>query len=157
MIYSEKRLDILEEKTGYKFLNRDLLKKALTRFAFGKENNLPDGQNMDSLATLGDAVIDLVVIEHLINSGMNEKGKISVTKTNIVNMSILRKLAEELGLKDFVFWGRGEEIQHVWTSGRVLAECMEAFTGAVYLDGGIESVKEFLENSGLYNIYSSSQ
>jgi ribonuclease-3 len=154
MICSEKRLDILEEKTGYRFVNRNLLEKALTRFAFGKENNLPDGWNMDHLATLGDAAIDLVVIEHLINSGITEKGKISVTKTNIVNMSVLRKLAEELELKDFVLWGKGEEIQHVWTSGRVLAECMEAFAGAVYLDGGIGSLEEFIKNSGLYSIYS---
>jgi ribonuclease-3 len=95
-----------------------------------------------------------VVIEHLINSGITEKGKISVTKTNIVNMSVLRKLAEELELKDFVLWGKGEEIQHVWTSGRVLAECMEAFAGAVYLDGGIGSLEEFIKNSGLYSIYS---
>ena len=38
---------------------------------------------------------------------------------------------------------------HVWTSGRVLAECMEAFAGAVYLDGGIKAAEEVLDRLSL--------
>ena len=59
-------------------------------------------------------------------------------------MSVLRNKAEELTLHEYIRWGRGEEKQHVWTSGRVLAECVEALAGAVYLDGGIKAAREVL-------------
>jgi len=136
----------LEETIGYTFRDRDLLRRALTRRARAQEEDCPDsGRHMDALATLGDAVIDTVVLESLYISGISGKGDISVAKMDMVNMSSLRRLAESIGLADHVLWGKGEQQQHVWTSGRVLAECMEALCGAVYLDGGIGAVKKVLE------------
>jgi len=134
----------LEERIGYHFQTPELLHRATTRLAFAQEHQYPDGCHMDALATLGDAVIDLLVIEALVLSGRHEKGDISVTKSNMVNMSVLRNKAEELTLHEYIRWGRGEEKQHVWTSGRVLAECVEALAGAVYLDGGIKAAREVL-------------
>ena len=64
-------------------------------------------------------------------------------------MTVLRKSAEDLDLYRYVKWGRGEESQHIWTSGRVMAECLEAVAGAVYLDGGIFFVEKLLEKTGI--------
>jgi len=140
-------LDGLEEIIGYTFQDRGLLRRALTRRARIQEEDAPDsGRHMDALATLGDAVIDTAVLESLFAAGVSDKGEISVAKMNMVNMSSLRGLAESTRLVDFVLWGKGERHQHVWTSGRVLAECMEALCGAVYLDGGMDAVKNVLEN-----------
>ncbi len=127
----------LERRIGYAFGDPALLVRALTRLAFSKEQNLAAEAHMDALATLGDAVIDVIVIESLVTSGMHDKGEITNRKTNLVNMTQLRRLAEGLELEGFVRWGKGEHEQHVWTSGRVLAECIEALIGAVYLDGGL--------------------
>ena len=136
----------LEEAIGYTFQDRKLLRRALTRRARAQEEESPDsGRHMDALATLGDAVIDTVVLETLYAAGISDKGEMSVAKMNLVNMSSLRRLAESLGLSGYVLWGKGEAGQHVWTSGRVLAECMEALCGAVYLDGDIGAVKDVLE------------
>jgi len=136
----------LEEILGYTFQDRDLLQRALTRRARAQEEDSPDsGRHMDALATLGDAVIDTAVLESLYTAGVFDKGEISVAKMNLVNMSSLRGLAESAGLVDYVLWGKGEAHQHVWTSGRVLAECMEALCGAVYLDGGMDAVKKVLK------------
>lgn len=134
----------LEARVGYHFKDTGLLERALTRFAYAQEQGLGPGASMDALATLGDAVIELLVIEDLIEHGAVEKGAITVGKTNRVNMLQLRRRAEGLDLDRYVRWGRGEGAQAIWTSGRVLAECFEALIGAVYLDGGIAASRTAL-------------
>ncbi len=144
-----KNLENLETAIGYTFKNQNLLVRAITRLAYAKERGLPDEAHLDALATLGDAVIDVVVISSLLRDGEYDKGIISNKKMNLVNMSELRHLAESISLWEYVRWGRGEKIQHVWTSGRVLAECIEAVCGAVYLDSGVDGVEVVLRTLGL--------
>ena len=136
--------DELEEIIGYRFKDPDLLIRALTRLAYSLENDLPEGFHMDALATLGDAVIDVIVLESLMKSGLYNKGELSVAKSDIVNMTRLRKAAESIGLFRYVHWGKGELTGHIWTSGRVMAELCESVAGAVYLDGGIGAVDKIL-------------
>lgn len=139
----------LEKKIGYRFKDPALLDRALTRHAYSLEESLSEYYHMDAYATLGDAAIDLVVLDSLVESGIHDKGILSVEKTDIVNMTILRNSAERLGLQDYVKWGRGENTQHIWTSGRVMAECFEAVAGAAYLDGGTDAVEKILRATGL--------
>lgn len=136
--------DELENALGYHFQDRTLLARAMTRLAAAKEEGHDDGWSMDALATLGDAAIDVVVLEHLISGGMESKGELSRCKMNMVNMTVLRQLAESFDLYRYVTWGKGESKQGIWQSGRVLAECMEAVCGAAYLDGGIAGVRTIL-------------
>jgi ribonuclease-3 len=136
--------------TGYQFNDEKLLYRALTRYALAKEQNLPADAHMDALATLGDAVIELIVLDALVHAGITDKGEISKIKMNSVNMSVLRSLAEQLQLHKFVYWGKGEANMQIWTSGRVLAECMEALIGAVYLDGSINDARHVLQNCGFF-------
>lgn len=129
--------DILQEMIGYTFHDPAPLLRSLTRKAFALEQNLPDDHHMDALATLGDAVIELLILTRLVTAGGYDKGIISVQKMDLVNMSVLRQAAEGMNLHLYVRWGNGEVRSHIWTSGRVLAECFEALIGAVYLDGGL--------------------
>jgi ribonuclease-3 len=139
----------IEERIGYAFRDRSLLLRALTRLAYTLEAGLPPETHMDALATLGDAVINVAVVEAVVATGAHDKGAITNRKMNLVNMSRLRSLAEDLDLADHVRWGKGEAAQRVWTSGRVLAECLEALIGAVYLDGGMEAAAGVLRRLGL--------
>lgn len=139
----------VEGRIGYTFRDRPLLERALTRLAYTLEAGLPPEGHMDALATLGDAVINVVVVEAVVAGGAHDKGAISNRKMNLVNMTRLRGLAEGLDLADYVRWGKGEAAQTVWTSGRVLAECMEALIGAVYLDGGMDAAAGVLRRLGL--------
>lgn len=139
----------LEERIGYVFTDRTLLLRALTRLAYALETGLPPAAHMDALATLGDAVINVVVVEAVVAGGAHDKGAITNRKMNLVNMSRLRALAEGIDLAGYVRWGKGEAAQRVWTSGRVLAECLEALIGAVYLDGGMEAAAGVLRRLGL--------
>jgi ribonuclease-3 len=140
---------VIEERIGYTFKDRSLLERALTRLAYTLEAGLPADAHMDALATLGDAVINVAVVEAVVACGAHDKGAITNRKMNLVNMSRLRALAEDLALADYVRWGKGEAAQRVWTSGRVLAECLEALVGAVYLDGGMGAAAGVLRRLGL--------
>jgi len=139
----------IEARIGYVFQDWALLLRALTRLAYTLETGLPPGAHMDALATLGDAVINVVVVEALVAEGAHDKGAITNRKVNLVNMTRLRSLAEGLDLEGYVRWGKGEAAQAVWTSGRVLAECLEALVGAVYLDGGMSAAAGVLRRLGL--------
>ncbi|MDI6866952.1 ribonuclease III domain-containing protein [Methanoculleus sp.] len=143
-----RHLRTVEERIGYTFRKPYLLDRALTRLAYTLETGLPPEMHMDALATLGDAVINVVVVDAIVAAGVHDKGAITNRKMNMVNMSRLRALAEEIGLADHVRWGKGEGAQRVWTSGRVLAECLEALIGAVYLDGGMEMAADVLRRLG---------
>jgi ribonuclease-3 len=140
----------LQEVIKYQFNDVGLLERALTRYARSKEQDLGPDAHMDALATLGDAVIELIVLDTLVHAGITEKGEISKMKMNCVNMSVLRALAEQISLQKFVYWGKGETHMQIWTSGRVLAECMEAVIGAAYLDGGVAGARSVLQNCGFF-------
>ena len=136
----------LYEKIGYTFQNEQYLEHAMTRTAYARENETPMNETMDSLAVLGDAVLDLVVIVRLMEEGEYDKGEITRRKIDAVNMTVVRRFAEKLGLPDYMKWGKGESRMKIWTSGRVSAECFEALMGAAYLDGGVPAAKTILDN-----------
>ncbi len=136
----------LYAKIGYTFTNVDLLLHALTRTAYARENELSMSDTMDSLAVLGDAVLDLIVIRQLIEEGEFDKGEITRKKIDLVNMTVVRRLAEDIGLPAYMRWGKGELRMQIWTSGRVSAECFEALMGAAYLDGGVEASAAILDH-----------
>ncbi len=136
----------LYAKIGYTFTNVDLLLHALIRTAYARENELSMSDTMDSLAVLGDAVLDLIVIRQLIEEGEFDKGELTRKKIDLVNMTVVRRLAEDIGLPAYMRWGKGELRMQIWTSGRVSAECFEALMGAAYLDGGVEASATILDH-----------
>lgn len=138
----------LYDKIGYRFVSEEYLRQAMTRTAFARENEMPMEKTMDSLAVLGDAVLDLIVIQKLMDDGEYEKGEITRKKIDLVNMSVVRGFAESIGLPDYMMWGKGEIRMQIWTSGRVSAECFEALMGAAFLDGGLEATQMILHSVG---------
>ena len=141
-------ISTLYERIGYTFTSTEHLEHALTRTAYAQEHGLTQEKAMDALAVLGDAVLDVVVIQTLIAEGESLKGEITRKKTNLVNMTVFRRFAESIGLPEFVTWGKGEQEMRIWESGRVSAECFEALAGAAYLDGGIAAVKTIFRKVG---------
>ncbi len=147
---NQETLSELYERIGYTFSSTEHLEHALTRTAYAQEHGLSQEKAMDALAVLGDAVLDVVVIQMLLAKGESQKGEITRKKTNLVNMTVFRRFAESISLPEFVTWGKGEEEMRIWESGRVSAECFEALAGAAYLDGGITAVETiFRKVSGL--------
>lgn len=142
----------LEDIIGYTFVHPDILERALNRKAYCQELGYPESDHMDALATLGDAVIELHILTRLVEDGGCDKGEISVKKMDLVNMSILRRAGETIHLHEYIHWGNGERRMHIWSSGRVLAECIEALIGAVYLDGGLYGAGQVMDTIGLFPV-----
>jgi len=142
----------------YYFANQEILEKALTRRAYLSDSQLPLDENMDPLATLGDAVLDVIVIQRIYERGENKKGKITESKISQTRGEKTQAFAKKHELKEYVQWGKGEDKIEVSTKGaKALDTLTEALIGAVYLDAqkrgcnGTIVVKEMLERLGFFD------
>ncbi|MFP5213348.1 MAG: ribonuclease III [Acidobacteriota bacterium] len=140
MIDHSTHLDSLQEALDYRFRNPELLLQALVHRSFIHENPNFDRPDNETFEFLGDAVLGLA-ISHLLLSRFPEyrEGELSRLRSSIVNEKELAKIALVLNLGDHLLLGKGEEM----TGGRhkpsLLADSLEAFLAAIYLDGGLEA------------------
>ena len=138
-------LNRLEKKIGITFSNPELLKQALVHRSYLNEH--PDfelGHN-ERLEFLGDAVLELVVTEHLYNNYPNPEGELTNWRASLVNSQMLATIAHKLGIEQFVYLGRGEaKDTNSKARDYILANAIEAIVGAAYLDGGYQKAKKFV-------------
>ena len=134
----------LEERMGYKFRNALLLAEALTHPSISLERKDYPFDNQ-RLEFLGDAVIQVVVTEHLFQMFKDSsEGRMTKLRTRIVSRTALRERALALGLGSFLMMGRGEESSGGRERASNIADAFEAVVGAIYLDGGFEASRIFL-------------
>lgn len=138
-------LQELEQKIGYCFQNRALLRTALRHSSYANEHRMDRLECNERLEFLGDAVLELVSSEHLFGDFPKmPEGELTRLRASLVCEPTLAFCARELGLGDYLSLGRGEEL----TGGRhrdsVTSDAMEAVIGAIYLDGGFANAKEFI-------------
>jgi ribonuclease III len=134
----------LEERLGYKFRNSLLLAEALTHPSISLERkNYPfDNQRLEFL---GDAVIQLVVTEHLYRIFPSySEGRLTKLRTRIVSRTALRDHAVRLDLGRYLMMGRGEEATGGRDRASTLADAFESVVGAIYLDGGFDAARHFI-------------
>lgn len=140
-------LNDLQEKLQVHFNNIELLKNALIHRSY--LNEISDKNNMahnERLEYLGDAVLELIVTEFLFHTYPDFKeGELTSFRAATVRTSSLAETAQLLHLGDFLYLSKGEER----TGGRerpyILANTFEALLGAIFLDQGLESAKDFLK------------
>ncbi len=135
----------LEKNIGISFKNKDLLTEALTHRSYLNEYprwRLPQNERLEYL---GDAVLELIVSEELYaNFPKEPEGQLTVFRAALVNYQILAKVAERLGLEDFILMSRGERKDTGKAREVILANAMEALIGAIYLDQGFSGAKTFV-------------
>jgi len=141
----EKDFSGLEEKLGVKFNNIDLLNQAMVHRSYLNEH--PDfrlGHN-ERLEFLGDAVLELVVTEHLYSNYPNPEGDMTNWRAALVNANTLSAICKDMGAEDYLFLSRGES-KDAGTKARqyILANAFESIIGAIYLDGGYDVSKKFI-------------
>src|SRR5690606_3191429 len=137
----------LEEQLGISIRNPELFRQAFTHTSFAHERRgeKPPDHN-ERLECLGDAVLELLVSEHLYHRYPEKnEGELTRMRARVVCEPSLAQFAEELGFGQLVRLGKGEEM----TGGRqrpaLLADLFEAFVGALYLDQGLEGARRFLQ------------
>jgi ribonuclease-3 len=129
---------------GYKFRNSLLLAEALTHPSISLERkNYPfDNQRLEFL---GDAVIQLVVTEHLYRIFPSySEGRLTKLRTRIVSRAALRDHAVRLDLGRYLMMGRGEEATGGRDRASTLSDAFESVVGAIYLDGGFDAARHFI-------------
>ncbi len=117
----------LEENLGHRFSNRALLEEALTHASARDTDN-------ERLEFLGDAVLGLVVAEALYrNLPQHDEGQLTELKGVLVSRATLKRVAEDLGIAEFVRTGSGlpsgDELPP-----SIAGNTLEALLGAIYLD-----------------------
>jgi ribonuclease-3 len=134
----------LEGALGYRFRNRELLENALNHSSFAHDHG--DVHNNERLEFLGDSVVGLVVAHALYEAKPEwNEGELTRALHALVEGRSLAALARKLDLGALLRLGRTERQSGGEEKDSILADAMEAVIGAMYLDGGLESVKPFVE------------
>ncbi len=142
----------LEAAIGYKFRDRALLMDALKHRSalqvFGEERN----RSNERLEFLGDSVLDFIVAEYFFNlfPGMVE-GELTRLRSVIASGSVLARAAQTLDLGRFVLMSSNEERTGGRGRASILEDAYEALIGALYLDGGMDVARSFVEAHLLAN------
>ena len=138
-------LEILEERIGYRFRDKALLKQALTHSSFTNEQKIYRAKNYERLEFLGDAVLELVSSEFLFKEQPEvPEGELTKQRASMVCEPSLAFCARDLELGDFILLGKGEENTGGRNRDSITSDAMEAVIGAIYLDGGMEPAKTFI-------------
>uniref|UniRef100_UPI004056AA00 ribonuclease III n=1 Tax=Agathobacter sp. TaxID=2021311 RepID=UPI004056AA00 len=134
-----------EKNIGYHFNREKLLRQALTHSSYANERHLKKFSDNERLEFLGDAVLEVVSSEFLFQHyPQKSEGELTKLRASIVCEPTLAACTQAIKLGDFLYLGKGEDR----TGGRrrksILSDAMEAVIGAIYLDGGFASAKEFV-------------
>jgi len=141
---SAKIMNPLEERIGYKFRNSLLLAEALTHPSLSLERRSYPFDNQ-RLEFLGDAVIQLIVTDHLYRTFPDfSEGQLTKLRTRVVSRAALRAQALDLQLGEVLMMGKGEEASGGRLRASTLADAFESLSGAIYLDGGFARAQEFV-------------
>lgn len=139
------KLKALEEALGHKFHRPELLDQALThRSAVHSRGKVPDGY--ERLEFLGDRVLGLLVADLLVHRFVREQeGELTRRHTALVRRDSLVRIACNINLGEHLKLSKGEAEAGSRASPTLLADVCEAVIAALYLDGGIEAVRPFIE------------
>jgi ribonuclease-3 len=136
----------LENRIDYRFRDPGLLEHALTHRSRVHEDASGGVFDNESLEFLGDAVLGFVIADLLFREfPQHNEGEKSKIKASIVSAPSLGRLAEKIGLGEFLILGRGEEKSGGRGKMTLVADSYEALIAAVYLDGGIQAARTFIE------------
>jgi len=147
-------LDQLETILSYKFQNRGLLERAITHRSWAHEQVAPGAEDQarrlhnEALEFLGDSVLGLIVADYLCKAypGGTE-GELSRMKHRLVSAPTLAAASLRLQLGDFLRFGRGEEKSGGRRKEALLADVLEALTGAIFVDGGLSAAADFVQQA----------
>ena len=134
-----------ERNLGYTFKDKSLLRNALTHSSYANEHKKEGMGSNERLEFLGDAILGLVVAEHLFTANPDKpEGELTKLRADLVCEKNLAHVAVELGLGNVLRLGHGES--HGGGSHRpsMLADAVEAVLAASYLDGGMEVPRDII-------------
>lgn len=138
-------MEELEQRIGYMFRNKQLLRQALTHSSFTNEQKINKTQDYERLEFLGDAVLELVSSEYLYQQYPQvPEGELTKRRASVVCEPSLAFCARDIELGKYIRLGKGEEATGGRKRDSIIADVMEAVIGAMYLDGGMEPARKHI-------------
>lgn len=138
-------LEMFEERIGYHFKDKSLLKQALTHSSYTNEQKIHKVKHYERLEFLGDAVLELVSSEFLFHQNPNmPEGELTKTRASMVCEPSLAFCAKDIEVGKFILLGKGEDNTGGRKRDSIISDVMEAVIGAIYLDGGMSKAKDFI-------------
>lgn len=138
-------LEQLQKDLGYTFRDESLLRAALYHSSYANEHRAEEIVSNERLEFLGDAVLGFVSGEFFFRSFPNApEGELTRIRAALVREESLHEVAQELKLGQYLMLGRGEDSGGGRSRPSILADATEAVFAAVYLDGGMDSVRELI-------------
>jgi ribonuclease III len=127
-----------EELLGWSFRDDGVLHQSLAHRSWCAEH--PDEPSNERLEFLGDAVLGVVVTDHVFRTyPLLQEGQLAKVRASVVNAEVLAEVAAGIELGPCLRLGKGEDASGGRAKTSILADAMEAIIAAVYLDGGMDA------------------
>jgi ribonuclease-3 len=135
----------LEKAIGYRFKNISLLQNALAHSSYANERWHNSLMSNERLEFLGDSILGMTVADYLYrNFPDRPEGELTRMRADMVCERTLAAVADRIGLGQHLLLGHGEEQGGGRSRPSILADAVESIIAACYLDGGFESVANFI-------------
>ena len=146
-VSNDQHLELLAQRIAITFDNQDLLIQALTHRSYINEHPTYALGHNERLEFLGDAVLELIVTEHLYHHYPTApEGDMTNWRASLVNAKMLSTIASDLGLENHLLMSKGEaKDKHSRARQYILANAMESLIGAIYLDKGMNGATIFIK------------
>lgn len=131
----------LLDKLGIQTKNIELYERALTHTSYANENHV---ESYERLEYLGDAVLELIMSEYLYKHTNEVEGRMTKLRSHYVCENALYEYSLLLGYHEYLRLGKGEEESGGRFRKTIVADIFESMLGAMYLDQGIDFVRNFI-------------
>ncbi len=137
--------DALEKKIGYTYKDKLLLQTALTHTSYANEVRLKKAGSYERLEFLGDAVLEMISSEYFYKEYPDKpEGSLTRMRASAVCEQALAIAARDLELGRYIYFGKGEDLTGGRERDSILSDVVEALIGSIYLDGGLERARDFV-------------
>ncbi len=136
--------DEIEQKLRYRFRDRTLLSLAFTHCSYVNEHSDVPEHN-ERLEFLGDSVLGVIIAEYLyLFLPATPEGDLSYLRSRLVEAGSCIRYVQKLDVEQYLLLGKGERMNSGRGRDSILADLFEGIIGAIFLDGGFFSAKEFI-------------
>src|SRR3990172_5286985 len=134
-----------EKSIDVNFSDKALLKQAFTHRSYLNENRKTNLEHNERLEFLGDAVLELIVTDHLYEKYPTyNEGEMTSLRSALVNANTMAEVASKIKMNDFLLLSRGEAEDTGRARQYILANAIEALIGAIFLDQGYKITEKFV-------------
>lgn len=137
-----------EKTAGVIFKDKNLLRQAFVHRSYINENKDAGFEHNERLEFLGDAVLELVITDFLYRKYPDKtEGDMTSYRSALVNATTCAAVATKLGMNDFLILSKGESKDTGRARQYILANTLEALIGALYIDQGYDTAKDFISRN----------